>query len=128
MSYCYIIVPLIHYLISHTWQSNFQSFTAQLQEEIWTTTPKTLQTAQNSDRENQDQGAGFFRKQFYQKHGSRSNLKCSRHVTCTTASQLPFTVLCIIGHSPDDGMFSWHPGQSKLPIFDTPLSSGCTQK
>lgn len=57
-----------------------------------------IPSAQNPDRESQDQGVVLFRKQFYQKQGNRSNSKCSRPIKCTTDSKWPFSMLCIIGY------------------------------
>lgn len=98
---CYIQVPLIHNLISYILHNQIFS----LSQHIDKVTRKTGLPHQRCYKctkfwqgESQDQGVVFFRKQFYQKHVNRSNLKCSRHSKRMTDSKLPFSMLCIIGY------------------------------
>lgn len=97
---CYIKVPLIHNLIAYILHNQIFN-PAQHIDKVTRKTglpQQNVPDAQNSDRESHDQGVVFFRKQLYQKHVNRSNLKCSRHSKRTTNSKLPFSMLCIIGY------------------------------
>lgn len=123
----------IYNLISHTLHSQIFNLAQHINKLLGKLDYQTkmLQSTHNSDRESQDQGVIFFRKQFYQKqHANRSNLKCSRHIKFTTDSKMPFSMLGIIGYKnyPIYGKLSWHTRQSKPPIFNISLFFGCTKK
>ena len=138
---CYIKARLIHNLISyilHNWIFNLSQHINRVRRK--TGLPQMLQcykdvtmlqSVYHSDRESQGQGVVFFRKQFYQKHENRNNLKCWRHSKCTTDSKLPFSMLyIIIGYKsyPHLCNVKLTPKTIKASQFNIPLFSACTNK